>query len=56
MKNIVIIGGSYVGLQAAQELIKILPQEEYRVIVIEKNSHFSHLCAQTPSFITLYQR
>jgi len=56
MKNLVVIGGSYVGLQAAQELIKILPQEEYRVIVIEKNSHLSHLCDPSPSFITLYQR
>ncbi|GAA5984009.1 hypothetical protein JCM5350_004990 [Sporobolomyces pararoseus] len=46
MKNIVVVGGSYVGLMAAQEVIRLLPQDsEYQVVVVEKNSHFSHLFA-----------
>ncbi|GAA5830601.1 hypothetical protein JCM3766R1_002778 [Sporobolomyces carnicolor] len=46
MKNIVIVGGSYVGLMASQEIIKLLPRDsDLRVVVVEKNSHFSHLFA-----------
>ncbi|GAA5962740.1 hypothetical protein JCM3765_006187 [Sporobolomyces pararoseus] len=46
MKNIVVVGGSYVGLMATQEVIKLLPQgSDCRVVVVEKNSHFSHLFA-----------
>ncbi|GAA6006716.1 hypothetical protein JCM11491_003154 [Sporobolomyces phaffii] len=45
MKNVVIVGASYVGLMAAQELINLLPRSIYRVVVVENNSHFSHLFA-----------
>ncbi|SGY85969.1 BQ5605_C009g05792 [Microbotryum silenes-dioicae] len=49
-KNIVVVGASYVGMMAAKELITKLDGEEqkkdsYRVVVVEKQSHFSHLFA-----------
>lgn len=44
LKNVVVVGGSYVGLNTASELSKVLP-EGYRVLVVEKNSHFGHLFA-----------
>ncbi|KAJ8291484.1 Fe-regulated protein 8 [Rhodotorula toruloides] len=43
-KNIVVVGASYVGLAVATELSKVVG-EEYRVVVVEKNSHFGHLFA-----------
>ncbi|KAM0748243.1 FAD/NAD(P)-binding domain-containing protein [Meredithblackwellia eburnea MCA 4105] len=49
IKNVVVVGGSYVGQATAKELIEALPKpnerEEYRVVVVEKNSHFGHLFA-----------
>ncbi|KAK4705113.1 apoptosis-inducing factor 2, partial [Phenoliferia sp. Uapishka_3] len=45
LKNVVVVGGSYVGLATAQELVSALSPDTYRVLVIEKNSHFSHLFA-----------
>ncbi|GAA6062518.1 hypothetical protein JCM10212_001568 [Sporobolomyces blumeae] len=50
-KNVVVVGGSFVGLMAAHELVKTLP-EGYRVVVVEKNSHFAHLFAY-PRFAIL---
>ncbi|KDE07188.1 hypothetical protein MVLG_02588 [Microbotryum lychnidis-dioicae p1A1 Lamole] len=52
-KNIVVVGASYVGMMAAKELITKLDGEEqkkdsYRVVVVEKQSHFSHLFAFPP--------
>ncbi|BGP03802.1 hypothetical protein JCM10021v2_007550 [Rhodotorula toruloides] len=44
MKNIVVVGASYVGLAVANELSKVV-DGEYRVVVVEKNSHFGHLFA-----------
>ncbi|KAI5480644.1 hypothetical protein MNV49_007571 [Pseudohyphozyma bogoriensis] len=43
-KDVVVVGGSYVGMMQAQELISTLP-EGHRVLVIEKKSHFNHLFA-----------
>ncbi|KAL8278110.1 hypothetical protein RQP46_009434 [Phenoliferia psychrophenolica] len=45
LKNVVVVGGSYVGLATATELIKTLLATGYRVVVVEKNSHFGHLFA-----------
>ncbi|KAM0787304.1 hypothetical protein ACM66B_007080 [Microbotryomycetes sp. NB124-2] len=45
MRNIVVVGASYVGLGAANELVKLLPQESHRVILLDKHSHFHHLFA-----------
>ncbi|BGP51958.1 hypothetical protein JCM10450v2_007918 [Rhodotorula kratochvilovae] len=42
-KHVVVVGGSYVGLAMAQELLK-LPNPP-RVTVVERNSHFAHLFA-----------
>ncbi|GAA5949465.1 hypothetical protein JCM21900_000228 [Sporobolomyces salmonicolor] len=44
LKNVVVVGGSYIGLATADELIKTLPPT-HRVIVLERNSHFNHLFA-----------
>ncbi|GAA5924966.1 hypothetical protein JCM1841_005381 [Sporobolomyces salmonicolor] len=44
LKNVVVVGGSYVGLATADELIKTLPAT-HRVVVVERNSHFGHLFA-----------
>lgn len=41
-KHVVVVGGSYVGLAVAQELLKL--DEPPRVTVVERNEHFSHLC------------
>ncbi|KAL4787129.1 hypothetical protein BJX76DRAFT_364227 [Aspergillus varians] len=40
-KNVVIIGGSYAGARLAQRLTETLPTG-YRVVLIERNSHFNH--------------
>ncbi|KAE8389618.1 hypothetical protein BDV23DRAFT_172948 [Aspergillus alliaceus] len=42
LRNIIIIGGSYVGKTTAQELAKVLPNT-HRVLLIEPHSHFHHL-------------
>ena len=44
LKHIVVIGGSYVGVKAAQELATALAGR-FRVLLVEKNSHFQHLFA-----------
>lgn len=43
-KNVVVIGGSYVGLNVAESLAKA-SNDNFRVLLIEKNSHFQHLFA-----------
>lgn len=43
-KNIVIMGGSYGGLRAARVLAeKLVDRHDYRIIVIDRNSHMNHL-------------
>ncbi|GAA6052818.1 hypothetical protein JCM3770_006267 [Rhodotorula araucariae] len=42
-KHVVVVGGSYVGLAMAQELLKLASPP--RVTVVERNSHFAHLFA-----------
>lgn len=41
-KNVVILGGSFAGVSLAKRLTETLPTG-YRVILIEKNSHFNYL-------------
>ncbi|CAK7216290.1 hypothetical protein SBRCBS47491_002774 [Sporothrix bragantina] len=43
-KNLVVVGGSYVGVNVAQQLAAAL-SGRFRVVLIEKNSHFNHLFA-----------
>ncbi|KAL1896544.1 hypothetical protein Sste5346_004578 [Sporothrix stenoceras] len=43
-KNLVVVGGSYVGVNVAQQLAAAL-SDSFRVVLIEKNSHFNHLFA-----------
>ncbi|KAJ4334038.1 hypothetical protein N0V95_009272, partial [Ascochyta clinopodiicola] len=43
-KNVVVVGGSYVGLSVAESLAKT-SQDRFRVLLVEKNSHFQHLFA-----------
>jgi NADH dehydrogenase FAD-containing subunit len=43
-KNVVIVGGSFAGIQAAKFLTETLPSG-WRVVLIEKNSHFNFLFA-----------
>lgn len=45
-KNVVVLGGSYVGQSIAKELVGKLP-EGHRVVVVERNSHFGHLWVST---------
>ncbi|PBP24286.1 hypothetical protein BUE80_DR004847 [Diplocarpon rosae] len=44
VKNIVVVGGSYVGVNAAQQLATRF-SGPFRVLLVEKNSHFQHLFA-----------
>ncbi|KAH1820331.1 hypothetical protein KXX35_001864 [Aspergillus fumigatus] len=44
LKNIIVVGGSYVGRATAQELARVIP-ETHRVLLIEPHSHFHHLFA-----------
>ncbi|RDW70683.1 NAD(P)/FAD-dependent oxidoreductase [Aspergillus mulundensis] len=44
LKNIIVVGGSYVGKSTAQELAKVVPNT-HRVLLIEPHSHFHHLFA-----------
>lgn len=46
-KNLVVIGGSYVGVNVAQQLAQLVAGlgGRFRVVLIEKNSHFNHLFA-----------
>ena len=41
-KNVLVIGGSYVGSRAAAELALALPPS-HRVVLVEPHSHFQHL-------------
>lgn len=43
-KNVVVVGGSYVGLNLAESLAKT-SKDHFRVLLVEKNSHFQHLFA-----------
>lgn len=43
-KNVVVVGGSYVGLNLAESLAKS-SEDRFRVLLVEKNSHFQHLFA-----------
>lgn len=42
LKNIVVVGGSYVGINTARELMAIAPAT-HRVLLIESHSHFNHI-------------
>ncbi|QKX63506.1 uncharacterized protein TRUGW13939_10677 [Talaromyces rugulosus] len=42
LKNVVVIGGSYVGRTTAQELARVIPTT-HRVLLLEPHSHFNHL-------------
>ncbi|KAF8516081.1 FAD/NAD-P-binding domain-containing protein [Gautieria morchelliformis] len=42
LKNVLVIGGSYVGSRAAAELALALPSS-HRVLLLEPHSHFQHL-------------
>ncbi|KAF7158933.1 hypothetical protein CNMCM5623_004112 [Aspergillus felis] len=44
LKNVIVVGGSYVGRATAQELARVIP-ETHRVLLIEPHSHFHHLFA-----------
>ncbi|KAJ3540479.1 hypothetical protein NM208_g5045 [Fusarium decemcellulare] len=44
LKNVVVIGGSYVGMAAVKELATLLPVT-HRVLLVEPHSHFHHLFA-----------
>ncbi|KAK3320153.1 hypothetical protein B0T19DRAFT_362512 [Cercophora scortea] len=44
LRNVVVVGGSYVGIAAATELANLLPAT-YRVLLVEPHSHFHHLFA-----------
>ncbi|KAK3291907.1 uncharacterized protein B0H64DRAFT_366362 [Chaetomium fimeti] len=50
LRNVVVVGGSYVGLSAARELANLLPAT-HRVVLVEPHSHFHHLFA-FPRFAT----
>ncbi|CAF1686647.1 unnamed protein product, partial [Adineta ricciae] len=44
--NIIIVGASYLGSKVARALAKSMPQDlavNHRILLIERNSHFSHL-------------
>ncbi|OQD68739.1 hypothetical protein PENDEC_c031G06450 [Penicillium decumbens] len=42
LRNVIVIGGSFVGRATAQELAKVIPPT-HRVLLIEGHSHFHHL-------------
>ncbi|KXT02637.1 hypothetical protein AC578_1162 [Pseudocercospora eumusae] len=42
LRNVVVVGGSYVGLNTARELMSIVPQT-HRVLLIEPHTHFNHI-------------
>ncbi|RWA04407.1 hypothetical protein EKO27_g10698, partial [Xylaria grammica] len=44
LRNIIVVGGSYVGVATTQGLANILPST-HRVLLIEPHSHFHHLFA-----------
>ncbi|PSR83422.1 hypothetical protein BD289DRAFT_370027 [Coniella lustricola] len=44
LRNVVVVGGSYTGVNTAKELANALPAT-YRVLLIDPHSHFNHLFA-----------
>lgn len=44
LRNLVVVGGSYVGTNVARQLAERF-HDRFRVLLIEKNSHFHHLFA-----------
>ncbi|KAK4152215.1 apoptosis-inducing factor A [Chaetomidium leptoderma] len=44
LRNVVVVGGSFVGINTAKELANILPAT-HRVLLVEPHSHFHHLFA-----------
>ncbi|KAL2126878.1 hypothetical protein VTI74DRAFT_11687 [Chaetomium olivicolor] len=44
LRNVVVVGGSYVGVNTAKELANLLPAT-HRVLLVEPHSHFHHLFA-----------
>ncbi|KAK3904708.1 apoptosis-inducing factor A [Staphylotrichum tortipilum] len=44
LRNVVVVGGSYVGMNTAKELANLLPAT-HRVLLVEPHSHFHHLFA-----------
>ncbi|KAJ1329818.1 apoptosis-inducing factor 2 [Microdochium nivale] len=44
LRNVIIVGGSYVGLAVTKELVASLPST-YRLLLVEPHSHFHHLFA-----------
>ncbi|KAK2027552.1 FAD/NAD(P)-binding domain-containing protein [Colletotrichum zoysiae] len=44
LKNVVVLGGSYVGLNAVKELAAALPAS-HRILLVEPHTHFHHLFA-----------
>ncbi|KXX79699.1 Apoptosis-inducing factor A [Madurella mycetomatis] len=44
LRNVVVVGGSFVGLNTAKELASLLPAT-HRVLLVEPHSHFHHLFA-----------
>ncbi|CAH0030034.1 unnamed protein product [Clonostachys rhizophaga] len=51
LRNVVVLGGSYVGLAAVNELVTALPKT-HRVLLVEPHTHFHHLFA-FPRFAVL---
>ncbi|KAK0625526.1 hypothetical protein B0T17DRAFT_533012 [Bombardia bombarda] len=51
LRNVIVLGGSYVGVNAAKELANLLPVT-HRVLLVEPHSHFHHLFA-FPRFAVL---
>ncbi|KXT17517.1 hypothetical protein AC579_3203 [Pseudocercospora musae] len=42
LRNVIVVGGSYVGLNTARELMSIAPRT-HRVLLIEPHTHFNHI-------------
>ncbi|GAA6017902.1 hypothetical protein JCM10207_003493 [Rhodosporidiobolus poonsookiae] len=45
LRNVVVVGGSYVGQMAGKELLATLNPETHRLVIVDRNSHFGHLFA-----------
>ncbi|KAJ4397489.1 hypothetical protein N0V93_001718 [Gnomoniopsis smithogilvyi] len=51
LRNVVVVGGSYVGVNTAKQLAAVLPVT-HRVLLVDPHSHFNHLFA-FPRFAVL---
>ncbi|KAH8197572.1 hypothetical protein TruAng_008256 [Truncatella angustata] len=51
LRNVIVVGGSYVGMATTKELASILPAT-HRILLVEPHSHFHHLFA-FPRFAVL---